>query len=134
VPGEAVGSAREDPGQEPARQESIRQAVMTVARCGAGRRERANHCAQESSFPRSGHRFAAAAASNAKHARAVLIPRNMETARAGKSGNCSSGKAGRPGRDPRAARDRAADRGCTGSCDGAEERGPARRNPWRVFI
>ena len=41
VPGEAVGSAREGPGQEPARQESIRQAIMTaVARCKAnGRKE-----------------------------------------------------------------------------------------------
>jgi hypothetical protein len=52
----------------------------------------ANRCARESSFRRSGHRFAAASASNAKRATAVLIPTNLETARAGKSRNCSGGK------------------------------------------
>ena len=78
--------------EEPARQKSIRQAVMTVARCEAGgRKDGQSGCAYESSFRRSGHRFAAASASNAKHARAVLI-HDLETARAGKSGNCSSGK------------------------------------------
>jgi hypothetical protein len=39
VPGEAVGSAREGPGQDPARQKNVRQAVMTVARCEAGGRK-----------------------------------------------------------------------------------------------